>query len=194
MTAAPPDDADPRDAPPEMVRGARVPGRIPRTHAPEGWPGPVDLALDPGRGRRNGVTLLVAGGLGFAAYLALGGGAVLGWGLAVLLLALAAGSVVRVQGEPSALRLTREGIEFVGARPPRRLKWRDVTGVDLVDMPRGLSLRPGGPEHRVIRLSSAPGRPHAPSSHEVVPTGRTADLDGLAWTLEGWRRYANRPW
>ncbi|MCR9219660.1 MAG: hypothetical protein NXI21_05480 [Alphaproteobacteria bacterium] len=194
MTADPPDDADPRDAPLDMVRGVRVPGRIPRTHAPEGWPGPVDLALDPGRGRRNGVTLLVAGALGVAAYVAVGGGAVLGWALAVLLLALAAGSIVRVQGEPSALRLTREGIEFVGARPPRRLKWTDVTAVDLVDMPRGLSLRPGGPEHRVIRLSSTPGRPPAPPVHDVMPTGPAVDLEGLAWALEGWRRYANRPW
>jgi len=177
-----------------MVKGVGVPGRRPRTHAPDGWPGPKDFSIDPGRMRRNTVTLLIFAGVGLVAYLALGGGQILAWGLAILVLALAAGSMVRVQGDPSAIRLTREGAEFVGARPPKRIRWDEVTDIDLVDMPRGLSFRPGGPKDRVIRLKLAPRRAGGPPGFEVIPTGADADLDGLAWEIEGWRRYATRPW
>lgn len=177
-----------------MVKGLGVPGRRPRTHAPKGWPGPVDFSIDPGRSRRNTLTLLIFAGVGFVAYFAFGGGQVLGWGLAVLILALAAGSMVRVQGEPSAVRLTREGVEFVGTRPPKRIRWDEVTDIDLVDMPTGLGLRPGKPSDRVIRLMLAPTRRHGPPGFEIIPTGAGADLDGLAWEIEGWQRYATRPW
>lgn len=184
----------PEDGPPGMVKGVGVPGRRPRTHAPEGWPGPVDFALDPGRTRRNGVTLLVFCALGLVAYLALGGGQVLGWGIALAVLALVAGSTVRVQGDPSALRFTREGMEFVGTRPPKRHRWADISDIDLVEMPHGFGRRPGRRGDMVVRLTLKPKVPYGEAGYEVIPTGAGAAEDDLAWTIEGWWRYATRDW
>ena len=179
-----------------------MPGRRPRTHAPEGWPGPIDFSLDPSRGRRNGFVLLGFSALAVTAYFALGGGELLGWALALAVGVLAAGAMVRVQGEPSAVRFTREGLEFVGARPPKRYRWDEVRDIDLVELPWGLSF--GGPKRhdRVVRLSLNPKRATRDGSvggyggggYEVIPTGHGADVDRLAWSIEGWWRYANRPW
>jgi hypothetical protein len=183
-----------------MVKGVGVPGRRPRTHAPVGWPGPVDFPLDPSRGRRNGLTLAVFTGLGIIAYFALGGGQVLGWGLALIVLALSAGSSVRVQGDPSQIRLTREGIEYLGTRPPKRIRWVDIQDIALVDLPRGPWFGKKAKDgNQVIRLTCKPARahaprPHAPSPQEVLPTGHEADVNALAWAIEGWWRYATRPW
>ncbi|MBP5855827.1 hypothetical protein KAJ83_02320 [Marivibrio halodurans] len=184
----------PNAPPPGMVKGVGVPGRWPRTHAPEGWPGPVDFPIDPGRNRRNGITILIFAAVGGCAYFALGGGAVLGWIVALVVVALIAGSLVRVQGDASALRFTREGMEFVGTRPPKRHRWDEISGIDPMDIPWGLPIGHAKRGQRVVRVTLKPRTRYGQPDHEVVPAGPGVDADGLAQAIEGWWRYATRPW